>query len=127
VEVESPEFGVVKFHSMAEAARFHDLLLFKRSGAIKELVLQPPFEFKFCITPADPSGIMHRETVKYIADFMYYDVEKDLYVVEDVKGTLTSVYKKKRKWFLKLYPELHFREVMENEHIDYPPRTNSSK
>lgn len=53
--------------------------------------------------------------IYYIADFMYFDNEKQCWVVEDVKGskaTLTEVYKIKKKMFGYKYPEYIFVEFI---------------
>ena len=51
---------------------------------IRDLKLQPCFPFKY------DDKVMF----KYYADFEYY--ENDEYIVEDVKGVKTPVYKLKR-------------------------------
>lgn len=66
------------FHSKAEATRYYELILLQNRGLIKDLELQPSFTLR-----AYPDG----EVVsKYIADSRYFDVEKEKWVVEDVKG-----------------------------------------
>ena len=55
----------------------------------------------------------HKErAIYYIADFKYLMVQSDEWVVEDVKGTRTEVYKLKRKLFLAKYGYMYdFQEV----------------
>ena len=87
----------IKFDSRAEARRYKELVLAQKAGIIRDLELQPEFllqdKFKY-------NGKTER-AVKYIADFKYFDVSKGVYVVEDVKGVQTEVFKIKRKLFLK--------------------------
>lgn len=91
--------GGKEFDSKAEAKRYEELEFMESAGKIKALELQPEFllqdKFRY-------RGKTER-AVKYIADFKYFDVEKGVYVVEDVKGVETEVFKIKRKLFLKKY------------------------
>ena len=91
----------IKFDSKKEAKRYQELKLLERAGAIKALELQPRFilQDKFRL-----KGETHRK-IEYIADFKYFDVDKKAWIVEDVKGIKTDVYKLKKKIFLKLYGE----------------------
>ena len=41
--------------------------------------------------------------IYYIADFYYFDLLKDKWVVEDTKGVRTEVYKLKKKLFEYIY------------------------
>lgn len=98
----------IKFDSKKEAARYEVLKGLEQSGKIGQLELQPRFElqerFKY-------RGETVRK-IEYIADFSYLDKEKGLWVVEDVKGVKTDVYKLKKKLFLFKYGGLYeFREV----------------
>jgi len=85
----------IKFDSKREAEYFLYLKQLQKDGLISDLELQPKFElqphFKF-------NGKMVR-AINYIADFRYYDVKKGEYVVVDVKGMKTDVYKLKKKLF----------------------------
>lgn len=96
-----------KFDSKKEAKRYEQLKALEAEGKISELILQPVFllQESFCA-----AGKRER-AIKYIADFQYYDYETDQYVVEDVKGMKTDVYKIKRKLFLYQYPQYVFKEV----------------
>ena len=93
----------ITFDSKKEAKRYTVLRSLQEGGYIKDLALQVPFELV-------PKGNGER-AVKYIADFTYYDVEKNINVVEDVKGFKTDVYKLKRKLFKYRYPEYTFIET----------------
>lgn len=85
----------INFDSKKEAERYMDLKLLERAGAIKDLQLQVPFE----LVPKQKG----ERAVRYIADFVYYDAEKHISVVEDVKGCRTREYIIKRKLFKYLY------------------------
>ena len=70
---------------------------------ITKLELQKPFE----LIPKQKG----ERAVKYIADFYYFDNEKNCFVAEDVKGMKTQVYIVKRKLFKYRYPDILFMEV----------------
>jgi hypothetical protein len=90
----------VYFSSKKEAQRYLDLKLLQKNNYIRELELQP----KFLIHPEfiDFSGKKHRP-IYYVADFKYWDIKDKKYIIEDVKGMKTEVYKLKKKLFLAKY------------------------
>src|SRR5262249_11550628 len=67
----------VRFDSQKEEKRYRDLLLLERAGHIRNLELQPRYDF-----------IINGKKLKhyYKADFRYEDVATGREVVEDVKG-----------------------------------------
>jgi hypothetical protein len=77
--------GDICFDSKREAKRYTELLLLMRAGQIRNLTLQPEFSFK----------LNGKKLFTYRADFSYY--EGSDFVVEDVKGIRTPVYKLKKK------------------------------
>ena len=77
----------IRFASQKEAARYGELILLNKAGLIGELIIQP--EFKIVINGKD--------ICIYMADFMYHDRDRNILVVEDVKGVRTPVYKLKKK------------------------------
>lgn len=77
----------ITFASKAEARRYSELKLLENAGAIKNLCLQPPY----------PCVVNGKLICKYVADFIYWDTEKDCQVTEDVKGMPTPVYRLKKK------------------------------
>lgn len=77
----------IRFASTKEAKRYQELKLLVRAGKITDLKLQPTFELV--------------QSLKYRADFEYYDRATGKRVVEDVKGFKTAVYKSKRKMMRK--------------------------
>lgn len=98
----------IKFDSKKEAKRFTELKLLKRAGLIKELELQKVFELqpKYINNNGE-----HIRAITYKADFFYYNIQKEHYVVEDTKGYRTDVYKLKKKLFEFKYPDLTIEEI----------------
>ncbi len=83
----------IKFDSKKEAARYGELKLLVRAGAIHGLELQPKYPLMVAPdkpvksrTARYPSG----RQVNYYADFRYYDREKNRTIVEDAKGMDTD-------------------------------------
>ena len=93
------EIDGIRFDSKHEALRYTELKYLERTGQIRDLNLQVPFE----LLPAqkDEKGKVTERAVKYIADFVYEDKDGNM-VVEDAKSpaTRTDVYKLKRKMLL---------------------------
>jgi hypothetical protein len=96
----------VEFDSAAEAARYRDLKLMESCGLIRGLTLHPRYTLLEAFT--DRTGQRQRAIV-YEADFSYFDEDDGAWIVEDVKGVKTAVFRLKRKLFLKRYPEFVFR------------------
>ena len=76
-----------KFDSMKEYNRYCVLKLLQRAGKISDLKRQVKFE----LIPKQEGEL----TCNYVADFTYY--QNGEYIVEDVKGCKTDVYKIKKK------------------------------
>lgn len=89
------EIDNITFDSYKEGSRYMELKMLEKGKVIKELVLQPRFELQ----PAYEINGRKVRKIEYVADFMYYDTEKNKTVIEDVKGYRTDVYKLKKKWF----------------------------
>lgn len=87
--------GGIRFDSKAEARRWGELLLLQKSKQIRELERQT----KFVIIPKSQYG---RE-LYYKDDFTYFDVQKKVWVYEDVKGVKTPVYKLKKRLVAERY------------------------
>ena len=102
----------VQFDSRKESIRSATLEQMMSAGKISGLKRQARFILQ--------EGYINNQGQKirpiyYIADFMYFDNEKQCWVVEDVKGskaTLTEVYKIKKKMFGYKYPEYIFVEFI---------------
>jgi len=89
--------GII-FDSKAEARRYGQLRLLEKANEISDLRLQYPFECK----------INEKKICTYRADFDYF--EGDQWVVEDVKGFRTQVYRLKKRLVEALYG-VEIREV----------------
>lgn len=76
------------FDSTAEGARYCQLKLLQRAGAIRNL--QVHREFNLVV-----DGVL---ICRYESDFTY--TENGMFIVEDVKGFKTEVYKIKKKLML---------------------------
>ena len=74
-----------RFDSTAEARRYGELLALQRAGEITDLALQPKFNIYL--------NDVH--ICDYYADFAYS--QKGRYIVEDVKGVRTDVYRLKKR------------------------------
>lgn len=86
------------FDSAAEARYYLELKLLKRSGQVKDFILQPRFLLQDAYT--NKNGKKVRKT-EYVADFLvtYADGKQEIIDVKGSKETLTAIYKLKKKWF----------------------------
>lgn len=110
--------GGIEFDSKRESKRYQELLLFERTGAIKNLQRQVkytliPSQFEKIWNPQKEMYVkgkcLEREC-SYVADFVYIDIKTGEIVVEDAKGFKTKDYIIKRK--LMLYTHgIKIREV----------------
>jgi hypothetical protein len=90
--------GDEKFDSQKEYKRYNVLKYLERAGEIKDLQRQVPY----ILIPKSQYG----RDIKYIADFVYFDVEKGETVFEDVKSEITRknpVYKLKKRLLAERY------------------------
>lgn len=102
------ELDGITFDSRKEANRYAVLKILEKGKLISQLKLQVKFE----ILPKTENKFGQKTTaVNYIADFFYFDEEKQHYVAEDVKGVRTPLYKLKRKMMIFNYPHIEFRET----------------
>lgn len=97
----------IKFDSKAEGYRYLELKQLQKAKKISSLEFQPSFLLQEKFT--DSKGVKH-QAINYMADFKYLD-DKGNYIVEDVKGMETPVYKLKKKLFLYKYSFYDFREI----------------
>lgn len=91
---EKVEYHGEKFDSKAE---FHYYLLLadrQKKGEIRDLQRQVTFELQ---PPFRDSKGRAIRAIKYIADFVYYDVDTGERHIIDVKGIRTDAYKIKAK------------------------------
>jgi hypothetical protein len=85
--------------SRLEARRCTELHLMERGGLIRDLQAHPQKRFRL-----DVNGV---HVCDYLADFVYFDIERNREVVEDTKGFMTEVARLK----LKLVAAVHGIEV----------------
>lgn len=102
------QYDGIMFDSIKEKNRYIELKWLEKAHEIKELELQKKFELQPSYT--NNSGKKIRP-ITYIADFFYYDIKKQRYIVEDTKGFRTEVYKLKKKMFEYQYPNLEITEL----------------
>ena len=100
------------FDSKREARRYKELKLLERAGKIKDLELQPKFE----LIPTIRTDTETLYAVSYYADFRYVECDSGRVIVEDVKskGTITQVYKIKKRLFIQKYGDkcIFFENMM---------------
>jgi hypothetical protein len=84
--------------SKKEANRCNELHLLLKAGEIEKLKIQPKFE----LLPSFEYNDKKYRGIHYYADFSYFDKDKKIWVVEDVKGHKTNVYKLKKKMLLNM-------------------------
>ena len=100
----------ITFDSKKEATRYSELKLLKMSGEIKSFTLQPTFLLLKGYRRSDGKKI---RDITYRADFFvnYPDGHGE---VEDVKslGTITEVFKIKRKLLEAKYPDIIIKLVL---------------
>lgn len=106
----------ITFDSKKEAKAYEKLKVLEGAGAIRDLRLQVPYE----LIPAvydTKTRIKHLKTkdkvetvqymkqrpVKYVADFVFFDVEEERERVVDVKGFRTKEYELKKKMMLAFF------------------------
>ena len=92
----------IRFASQKEARRYQELKLLERAGAIARLKLQQRFEL--CVPKTnlrgDATDLTRMMTIgHYVADFCYDELtlQATRFVVEDVKGMRTPMYRWKAK------------------------------
>ena len=100
-------FAGKTFDSMAEAARYGELLIHEEVGDIEDLECQPSYilQEKF-----ELDGKKYR-AIKYYPDFRYREVKTGRIKVEDVKGFATAVFKLKALLFRYKYPDIELRVI----------------
>lgn len=97
----------IKFDSKKEASRYTYLKLLEKAHEIKDLELQK----EFILQEAFDKNSKHYRKISYIADFFYFDLKRNKWIVEDTKGMRTDVYKLKKKMFEYQYSNLEIEEI----------------
>lgn len=101
-----------RFDSKLEASHYFRLVNLQKQGRIKYLARQ------VTISLSDkPKG----RNVRYIADFVFLDLEKNIWVVMDSKGYATRDYKVKRDWLLDKFKGFIFIENSKNGEVTFNP------
>ncbi len=105
------------FESKAEANRYAELKMLEKAGKIEGLELQPQFPLRVLLTTGTLKGAgkamagEYPTIGKYVADFKYYRLEAPCdWVVEDVKGFKTELYRWKKRHVEAQYG-IHITEV----------------
>jgi len=83
----------IAFDSKKEAKYYKTLLLLKKAGKIGLMELQVPYELN--------EGGTH--SLKYVADFVYVDMETGVKKIIDVKGYKTRDYLRKKRLMKKVF------------------------
>lgn len=118
------EVNGIVYDSKKEMQRHQQLLIKQETGWIRDLQTQ----VKYVLIPAqyetfprygkkgkhlkDGKKLLEKE-ISYIADFVYFDVEEDRIIVEDVKSAITRknpLYVAKRKMML-YFHNIIIREI----------------
>jgi len=81
------------FDSLKESRRYSELLLLAKAGEVTNIECQPRFLLQESFKK---NGKTHRK-IEYVADFSYFDVDTEMWCVEDTKGYKTEIYKSKIK------------------------------
>lgn len=99
------------FDSKFEHSRAKQLELLLRSGRISDLEFQKRFLLQDSFI--NNQGKKIRE-ICYVADFYYFDRDRNKWVVEDTKSpaTRTNVYMIKKKMFEYRYVDILFVEII---------------
>lgn len=101
----------IEFDSQLEARRYCELKILERVKEIKDLRRQVEFELQ----PSYRKNNKVIRNIKYVADFVYYDVRRGKTIIEDAKGFKTEIYKLKKKIFEYKYPDLEIKEIKRSE------------
>lgn len=87
------EVDGIRFDSLKEAKRYGELVLLQRAGAINGLERQVSIPL---MGQNGPIVFASGRPARYVADFRYWDVERQRHVIEDAKGFRTPEYKLKQ-------------------------------
>jgi hypothetical protein len=102
------EVDGLKFDSKAEAARWQQLRLLEKAGKVRRLERQVRYSLDaYTGEPLNADEECGTKIGSYVADFDYWDHDKNCQVTEDVKGMITDL----SKWKLKHFAAQYGREV----------------
>lgn len=97
----------IEFDSRLESNRYCQLKMLERTNEIKDLRRQ----VEYVIQESYKKNNKTIRPIKYIADFVYYDLKRNKTIIEDTKGYRNEVYKIKKKIFEYKYPGLEITEI----------------
>jgi len=103
------ELNGIRFASKLEADRYKQLMELQRAGKITKLKLQ--VQFVIARGYIDPRTGEKMRPVVYVADFMYFDTERKIWVVEDTKGIVTNNFSNKWRQCREEYPEYEWKII----------------
>jgi hypothetical protein len=105
------------FDSQIEVKRMNELLLLEKSGAIKDLTQRPLFKLQ--------EGFKYKNdkrkevSIKYTADFKYFLIEKQKWIIEEIKGAYLkkkqadySIRRRLLKYSIKDRDDIEFVEII---------------
>lgn len=109
------KLGSLTFDSKLESE--HYLLLANRlkRGEIKDLARQVRIELTL-------NAKVREDRAHYVADFVFFDLALDKWVIWDSKGMPTDSYKIKRKWLLDMFCGFVFVEATKENQTYFEPR-----
>ena len=116
----------IKFDSKKEMTRYAELKLLEKAKKITDLELQKKLiiQDKFKTN----QGVIRE--INYIADFYYFDINLDKYVIEDVKAIKTKDFILKFKLILNKYDcVFRLNSYLNNKHTitDYISSNNDNR
>ena len=93
----------ITFDSKKEAKRYSELKILQSANAIDNLELQPEFQLY----------VNGTKVCKYVADFRYFNIATQEWIVEDVKSpaSKTPVYRLKKKILANQLQPVYITEV----------------
>lgn len=109
------KIGKLTFDSKLESEHYILLLNRLSRGEIRDLARQAKIELT-------QHAEKHKDKVHYIADFAFFDLALDKWVLMDSKGFQTDSYKIKRKWLLDNFNGFLFIEHTNKEQKEYKPK-----
>lgn len=97
------------FDSKLEFQHFKELEVLEKAGKIDRI-------FRQVRIPLGKSN-----AIKYVADFVFWDIQRDCYVIWDSKGLETKEFKVKRAWLLDDYVGFVFIQAGKTERKEFKP------
>lgn len=105
--------GRERMDSRLEAKIYAELLLLKKAGEIRDLVLKPRY----------PLIVNEVLVATYIPDFVFTDRQTGEETVLDAKGVMTPVFRLKARLLEAIYGKVVYVEDREGNRVPYSRRT----